>query len=268
MEATNHLPRCDIGGLEPGPNAPGLFADLDGVGRAVAAFRERYSGRLAALPTPALLDAVRAYEQIAERAACLASYAALLAATEGMKPAVATAVETIRVRMGAAVSALTFFPRELGQLSDGRFEDLLRTPDAAPYAPWLDAVRAVRGHLLTDAAERQLAEESAVQRMEWVGRYDRRLHALCVPTEHGSMSVGSALRLHTAAEPTAPESTARTLTTTLDANIEAFTLILNALIERKQREDRRRGFDRPTAARNCVNRLGTEVVDAMIDAVR
>ena len=187
-EATNHLPRCDLGGLYPGPDAPILFADLDEVGRAVEAFRERYSGRLADLPTPALLGGVRAYEQIAERAARLASYAALLAATEGMKPAVATAVETIRVRTGAALSALTFFARELGQLGDGRFEDLLRTPDAAPYAPWLDAVRAARGRLLTDAAERQLAEESAVQRMEWVGRYDRRMHALRVPTEHGSMS--------------------------------------------------------------------------------
>jgi len=268
MEATNHLPWCDLGDLYPGPNAPSLFADLDEVGRAAEAFRERYSGCLAHLATPALLGAVQAYEQIAERAARLASYAALLAATEGMEPAVATAVETIRVRMGAALSALTFFPRELGHLSDGRFEDLLRTAGAAPYAPWLGAVRAVRGHLLTDAAERQLAEESAVQRMEWVGRYDRRLHALCVPTEHGSMSVGAALRLHTAADPTARASTARTLATTLDANIEDFTLILNALIERKQREDRRRGFDRPDAARNCVNRLGTEVVDAMIDGVR
>ena len=268
MEATNHLPWCDLGDLYPGPNAPSLFADLDEVGRAAKAFRERYSGCLALLATPALLGAVQAYEQIAERAARLASYAALLAATEGMEPAVATAVETIRVRMGATLSALTFFPLELGQLSDGRFEDLLRTPGAAPYAPWLGAVRAVRGHLLTDAAERQLAEESAVQRMEWVGRYDRRMHALRVPTEHGSMSVGAALRLHTAADPTARESTARTLATTLDAKIEDFTLILNALIERKQREDRRRGFDRPDAARNCVNRLGDEVVDAMLDAVR
>src|SRR3989442_15016587 len=95
MEATNHLPRCDLGGLYPGPNAPGLFADLDEVGRAVDAFRERYSGRFADLPTPALLDAVRAYEQIAERAARLARYATLLAATEGMKPAVAPAVGPI-----------------------------------------------------------------------------------------------------------------------------------------------------------------------------
>src|SRR5207245_7311663 len=93
--------------------------------------------------------------------------------------------ETIRVRMGGTLSALTFFPRELGQLSDGRFEDLLRTPGAAMYAPWLGAVRAVRGHLLTDAAERQLAEESAGQRMEGVVRYDRRLQASCVPPEHG-----------------------------------------------------------------------------------
>src|SRR5436309_1524015 len=179
-----------------------------------------------------------------------------------------TLVETIRVRMGAALSALTFFPRELGHLSDGRFEDLLRTAGAAPYAPWLGAVRAVRGYLLTDAAERQLAEESAVQRMEWVGRYDRRLHALCVPTEHGSMSVGAALHLHTAADLTARESTARTLATILDANIEDFTLILNALVERKQREDRRRGLDRPNTTRNCMNRLDDEVVDAIIVAAR
>src|SRR3989454_12855806 len=123
MEATNHLPWCDLGDLYPGPNAPSLFADLDEVGRAAEAFRERYSGCLAHLATPALLDAVQAYEQIAERAARLASYAALLAATEGMEPAVATAVETIRVRMGAALSALTFFPRELGHLSDGRSEE-------------------------------------------------------------------------------------------------------------------------------------------------
>src|SRR2546422_10057516 len=199
MEATNHLPRCDLGGLYPGPDAPILFADLDEVGRAAEAFRERYSGRLADLPTPALLGGVRAYEQIAERAARLASYAALLAATEGMEPAVATAVETIRVRTGAALSALTFFPRELGHLSDGRFEDLLGTPGAAPYAPWLGAVRAVRGCLLTDEAERQLAEESAVQRMEWIGRYDRRVHALRVSTGQGAMSGGAAPRLRTAA---------------------------------------------------------------------
>src|SRR5437867_6051856 len=123
MEATNHLPWCDLGDLYPGPNAPSLFADLDEVGRAAEAFRERYSGCLAHLATPALLDAVHAYEQIAERAARLASYAALLAATEGMEPAVATAVETIRVRVGSALSALTFFPLELGHLSDGRFEE-------------------------------------------------------------------------------------------------------------------------------------------------
>src|SRR5436309_2918618 len=268
MEATNHLPWCDLGDLYPGPNAPSLFADLDEVGRAAEAFRERYSGCLAHLATPALLDAVRAYERLAERAARLVSYATLLAATGGTEPLVLATVETIRMKMGSALSALTFFPRELVRLGDGRFEDLLRTPGGATYAPWLGTVRAVRGHLLTDAAERQLAEESAVQRMEWVGRYDRRMHALRVPTEHGSMSVGAALRLHTAADPTARESTARTLATTLDAKIEDFTLILNALIERKQREDRRRGFDRPDTARNCVNRLGDEVVDAMLDTVR
>ena len=268
MKMIERLPQCDLADLYAAPDAPSLVADLDEVGRAAEAFRERYSGCLAHLATPALLDAVRAYERLAERAARLVSYATLLAATGGTEPLVLATVETIRMKMGSALSALTFFPRELVRLGDGRFEDLLRTPGGATYAPWLGTVRAVRGHLLTDAAERQLAEESAVQRMEWVGRYDRRMHALCVPTEHGSMSVGAALHLHTAADLTARESTARTLATILDANIEDFTLILNALVERKQREDRRRGLDRPNTTRNCLNRLDDEVVDAMIDAVR
>src|SRR2546428_11165408 len=149
MEATNHLPWCDLGDLYPGPNAPSLFADLDEVGRAVEAFRERYSRCLADLSTPALLDAVQAYEQIAERAARLASYAALLAATEGMEPAVATAVETIRVRMGAALSGLTFFPRELGDLRAGPSWTLLRRRAAALMQPWLDAGGAGRRRSLS-----------------------------------------------------------------------------------------------------------------------
>src|SRR5207249_10572364 len=226
MKMIERLPQCDLADLYAAPDAPSLVADLDEVGRAAEAFRERYSGCLAHLATPALLDAVRAYERLAERAARLVSYATLLAATGGTEPLVPATVETIRMKMGSALSALTFFPRELVRLGDGRFEDLLRTPGGATYAPWLGTVRAVRGHLLTDAAERQLAEESAVQRMEWVGRYDRRMHALCVPTEHGSMSVGAALHLHTSADLTARESTARTLATILDANIEDFTLIL------------------------------------------
>ena len=268
MKMIERLPQCDLADLYAAPDAPSLVADLDEVALATAAFRGQYGGLLAHLAAPALLDAVRAYERLAERAARLVSYATLLAATGGTEPLVLATVETIRMKMGSALSALTFFPRELVRLGDGRFEDLLRTPGGATYAPWLGTVRAVRGHLLTDAAERQLAEESAVQRMEWVGRYDRRMHALCVPTEHGSMSVGAALHLHTAADPTARESTARTLATILDANIEDFTLILNALVERKQREDRRRGLDRPNTTRNCVNRLGDEVVDAMIDTVQ
>jgi oligoendopeptidase F len=43
--------------------------------------------------------------------------------------------------------------------------------------------------------------------------------------------------------------------------------MLNALVEQKQIEDRRRGFQRPDGARNCLNQLGDEV-DAVLAAVR
>src|SRR5206468_9455750 len=185
MKMIERLPRCDLADLYAAPDAPSLVADLDEVALATAAFRGQYEGLLAHLAAPALLDAVRAYERLAERAARLVSYATLLAATGGTEPQVLATVETIRMKMGSALSALTFFPRELVRLGDGRFEDLLRTPGGATYAPWLEEVRAVRSHLLSDEAERQLATEAVVGRVEWVRRYDELMEALPVPGEHG-----------------------------------------------------------------------------------
>jgi oligoendopeptidase F len=260
-------PRCDFRDLYPGPDAPGLLADLDDVARAVATFRGQYGGRLAHLTAPTLLDAVRGYETLAERAARLASYATLLAATNGIAQTAPTTVNTIRVRIGAALSLLTFVPRELGQLSEGRFEDLVRAPDAARYAPWLERLRAVRGHLPSDPAEQQSAEEAAVGRAEWVRQYDELMAALRVPSEHGPISVGAALRLQSAPDPGVRAAAARALATTLDAHGDRFTCILNALLEQKQIEDRRRGFHRPDGERNCLNRLGDEV-DLVLAAVR
>src|SRR5438034_9766375 len=76
--ALGTLPEWDLADLYPGRDSPELARDLAALAADATAFRERYQGRLAALPGAELGAAVAEYERLQEKSGRIMSYAELL----------------------------------------------------------------------------------------------------------------------------------------------------------------------------------------------
>ena len=219
------LPECDLSDLYPAMDSPELSGDLERVEAECKGFAGRYEGKLAGLGGDGLAGAIAEYEAIDLTLGRVMSFAGLLYYQNTADPIRAKFMGDTQAKITAITQPLVFFTLELNRIDD----DLLATAlsESAPlrrYRPWLDRLRVLRPHQLSDELEPMGLEAT--------------LNLLSDPDRERRQAGGAALAA------------------VLEANLTLFTRITNTLIKDKEVEDNWRKMPSPEHGRHLANDVG------------
>ena len=262
------LPEWDLTDLYAAPDSPDFAADLDRLAEDVAAFKDRYEGRVAALDSAAFGSAIAGYEKIDEGLGRISSYAQLLYATDMTDAAIGQFFQNTRERLNDISADLLFFALELNRIEDADLEGMLGAAGVARYASWIHNVRLFRDYQLSDELERVLHDKDVSGRGAWVRLFDETSAALRFTIDGKEMTSQEALHLLSDKDEAVRRGAAEEIGRVFGDNIRLFALITNTLAKDKEIEDRWRGYPAPNAARHLSNQVEPEVIDALTGAVR
>ena len=264
------LPEWDLTDLYPAMDSPEVTADLDRVDGLIKGFAETYEGKLATLTGAELAGAIAASEQIDLILGRIMSYAGLLYQQNTMDPARAKFMGDMQGRITAMTQPIVFFSLELNHIDPARIEaQLAESADLQRYKPWLDRVRALRPHQLSDELEKFLHDQSVVGASAWNRLFDETMAGLQFEVEgqDGPLGLSQTLHLLSDSDRPAREAAGKALAVKLGENIRLFTLITNTLAKEKEIEDNWRKMPAPDHGRHLANQVEPEVVDALREAV-
>ena len=268
------LPEWNLTDLYAGPDAPALGEDIAAIGEEAKSFETEYKGRLAQMVAAAdggasLAAALRRYEALEDRMGRVGSYAGLLYATDTTNPTYAKTYGDVSDKLTTHSTHLLFFGLELNRIDDGVMEAALADPAAAHYRPFIDDLRKERPHQLADDIERLFLEKSQPSRNAWTRLFDETIAAIRVDLgEPDKVTLEEALNRLLDPQEAVRKRASDGIGAALKGNERTFTLITNTLAKDKEISDRWRGFTDVASSRNLANRVETEVVDALVAAVR
>ena len=263
------LPIWDLTDLYSAPDGPDVAAHLETADAQARAIEERWKGRLAALDGTELADAVEAYEHLQEQLGRLLSYATLLRAGNMASEEAGRFHQSVQERFAAIAAHTVFFQLELNAIDEavlaGRLEESERL---RRYRPWLEQSRSFRPHQLSEDMERLLLDRDVVGSSAWTRLFDETLAALRFPFGDQRLTLEEALDRLSAPDGGVRRAAATTLSGVLGENARLFAHILNTLVKDKEIDDRWRGFGRSVSARNLLNQVEDEVIEALVAAVK
>lgn len=267
--ALGPLPVWDLRDLYPATDAPELTADLDAMEKAAEAFNDAFAGRLSALSAKELAAAVAEYERIDETLSRVLAYSGLVHAGDMSDPDIGRFYQGAQERVNVISALLVFFTLEINRLDDAwlqaAFDD---SPELARYAPWLNDVRLLRDHQLSDEVERLLHEKHVVGRAAWNRLFDETLADLRFPIGGRDLTCAEAINKMSDRSAAVRREAAESIGRVLASNVRLFSLVTNTLAKDKEIEDEWRRFPTPVSSRNLANRVEDAVVDALRLSVR
>ena len=268
MTTTQALPKWDLNDLYAGVEAPEIELDLKDAEARARAFQAAYQGRLVGLDGAGLAAAIVEYEGLLEIVYRIMSFAQLLHATHTTDAEVGRFYQTLQERVNAITTETLFFTLELNAVDDDVLAAQLDDPVATRYAPWIQDSRAMRPHQLDEAQEKLLHEKDVAGRSAWVRLFDETLAHLKFDLDGQEKPLTDTLNQLSDSDADKRQAAGRALANGLQSSERLFATITNTLAKDKEVEDRWRRFENPAHPRHLANRVETEVVEALVDAVR
>ncbi len=265
------LPEWNLADLYPGIDSPELTGDLERIEAECAAFGERYEGKMAGLGGDGLAGAIAEYEAIDRTLGRVMSFAGLLYYQNTADPHRAKFQGDTQGRVTTLTQPLVFFTLELNRIDDAVLETALaESAELRRYRPWLDRLRAMRPHQLSDELENFLHDQSVVGATAWNRLFDETAAGLSfeVEGEDGPMGLEATLNLLSDPDRARRQAGGTALAGVLQKNLQLFTRITNTLIKEKEVEDNWRKMPSPEHGRHLANDVEAEVVDALREAVQ
>ena len=268
MTTTQALPKWDLNDLYAGVEAPEIELDLKDAEARARAFQAAYQGRLAGLDGAGMAAAIVEYEGLLEIVYRIMSFAQLLHATHTTDAGVGRFYQTLQERVNAITTETLFFTLELNAVDDDVLAAQLDDPVATRYAPWIQDNRAMRPHQLDEAQEKLLHEKDVAGRSAWIRLFDETLAHLKFDLDGQEKPLTDTLNQLSDSDADKRQAAGRALANGLHSSERLFATITNTLAKDKEVEDRWRRFENPAHPRHLANRVETEVVEALVDAVR
>ena len=263
------LPTWNLADLYQSMDSPEIERDLKKADAEADALDQSGKGKLATFDGQALAAFIGRYEQIEDLLGRVYSYASLLHAAKSDDPEISRFYQTVRERINDVSTKLLFVTLEINRIEDADLEAKIDgASDLAHYRPWLRDVRSFRPHQLDDDVERLLHEKSITGRTAWNRLFDETMARLRFPLDGKELTNAEIFDLLSGKDRDKREAAAKSISATLDANINLFALITNTLAKDKQIEDEWRKFKLPISSRNLANQVEDEVVDALISATK
>ena len=270
-EALGALPEWDLTDLYPSMDSPEISGDLERVETECAAFAGSYEGKLAGLDGDGLASAIAQYEAIDLTLGRVMSFAGLLYYQNTSDPLRAKFLGDTQGRITTITQPLVFFTLELNRLDEAALDAaLVGSAALRRYRPWIDRLRVMRPHQLSDELEKFLHDKSVVGAAAWNRLFDETMAGLKFDVEGESEPLGLEATLNLLSDPDRARRRAggAALVAVLEKNLSLFARITNTLIKEKEVEDTWRKMPSPDYGRHLDNDVEPEVVDALRLAVQ
>ncbi len=258
--------------LEPivgGEGPAGVERLLDEALSRGARFAQAYTGRVAALDSGGLREAMLELAAIGELADRAGSYAMLAFATDTADPARGALLQRVQERGTELETQLLFFELEWAALDDPAAEAMLSGgAELAFCAHHLRSARRYRPHLLSEPEERVLAEKSLASSASWARLFGEQVAAIRVTIDGGERPLEAALSNLQSPDRDLRRRSAEAISAALEPGLRTRAFIYNTLVYDKSVDDRLRRYPHWLAARNLANETPDESVLALIHAVR
>ena len=260
----------DLATLYAGPDDPSLETDLREAQRAADDFGVRYRGRVATLAPDELAVAIAEYEAIEERGRRPSFYASLLFAADTHDETAKRLSERAREAWVDVVNGLTFFELELKDLPDERHAVLVASPALADCRHWIDGLRRLRPHTLSEPEERVINQKNLTGRDTLARIFDELSGSLrfrlVVDGAERELAAPDVLALLYRPEPELRERAFTVLLEGFAAQGVVLTGIFNALLQDHRLECNLRRFPDPVTPTHLDNEVRAETVEAMMVA--
>ena len=268
-QALGALPEWNLADLYDGIGDPRVVGDLDKCLADAAAFETAHKGRLGELAASGgLAGVVREFEAFDDLSGRVASFASLVYAEDTSDPKRSKFYGDVQEKLTDAWSHLLFFTLELNRLDDAVIEAALADAELARYRPFIEDTRKERPYQLDDRIEQLFHEKSVTGASAWRRLFDETLSAMRFEVDGETLTLEPALNMLQDPAPETREKAAGALAKTFKANSRTMALVTNVLAKDKEISDRWRGFRDVAEARHLSNRVESDVVDALVEAVR
>jgi len=200
----------DLSPLYAGPEDPRWAADLNSARERGKSFRHDFRGRIRSenLSADRLAAALRSYEELQKQSLRPYLYAQLLFAGDSAADTHKALVAKAREVWSAIAEETLFFELELLAIDEEPLARLIRDPEVAPYAHFLQHLRAHAPYTLSEEVEQVLKRKDLSGKEAFVQLFEELTSSLrftfCMPGEEASREVTGeellALLYHPSAE--------------------------------------------------------------------
>ncbi len=249
------------------PDTDALHADLRGAEADAQAFADRYRGRVAALSSDELKEALDAYAALLDRVGRAYTYAYLFWTTDTGDAARGKLHQDVREAYARFSQKTVFFDVEWGALSEDEARTRTAGADFGPYRHHLERLTLQRKHLLSEEVEQVLAQTDVTGRSAWVRLFDEMLGRARFEVGGETLTEQEVLaRLHSGDRDVRREA-AEGFTAGLVKLQPELAYVFNTVLADKAAQDALRGYDTWLSSRNIANEVPDATVEALVEAV-
>jgi oligoendopeptidase F len=249
------------------PVDEGIESILSRTDAGVAAFAERYRGKVAGLSAPRMKELLSEYEALVDAVGRVESYAYLSWATQCDDPARGALLQKVAERQSGISQKAVFLDIEWANVPDAAADKLIGDPLLSRWRHWLIISRRYKPHLLSEPEERILTEKAVTGRQAW-GRYlDETLAATQYAWDDGQVPMGVVLKKLYDSDRQVRRQAAASITQGLRGIQRSTTFVMNTLLAEKASDDRLRRYPGWISSRNMDNQVDDATVEALVAAV-
>ena len=264
---SNVLPIWNLNSLYPSMDSPELKKDLEKVAEKSLSFETRYKTKVSQLTGPQLAHSIVEYEKIEEILGRIMSFAQLIYSGDMLDNDTGNFHQSMHEEVTRISSHLLFFNLELNIISDADLKEKLKSPELNHYYPWLRDLRVFQPHQLDDQLEKLFLEKNISGRAAWTRLFDEKIAELSFSIDGVESNLAEALDKLSNKNAKTRKNAAKEISSVLKKHVRLFSLITNTLSKDKAIEDNWRGYEKPISARNRVNQVEDNVVNALVETV-
>ena len=278
--------RWDLSDLFAGPGDPSWGKELEALLAEAAAFAERYRGtinpqvakrrgakRAPGGPAPEqLLEALRAYEAIHDRAARAGAFARLLYAADSASAETRELINRADAFATELRNRLLFFDLEWLEVPEEDARRVMADPKLAGYCRYLERERLFLPHKLSEPEEKVVNEKDLTGRRAWTKLFQEITSGLTFPLRERDGATRQATLAETLSRMYDPAREVRqqahdALFEVLGQNSQVLTFTYDTLVQDHLTMDRLRKHPDPMNERHLSNNVPAEAVEQMMAVV-
>ena len=265
---TDVIPNWDLSDFYSSTKDKKIAANIKTIAAETAIFVKEFRNKVEKLSAPALFEAIKRYEDIAEKIGKISSYSQLLYASDLSNQTYVSFHQDTNETLNKIESEMIFFTLELNKIDDQKLATLLKNSKLKKYQPFLRDTRAFKKYQLSEELEKFSLEKNITGRAAFVRLFDETVNNLKFYYRGKVLNSQEIFDLLSNHNGEVRKDAAKAIGRTFEENSKIFAFITNILAKDKAIDDSWRGFERPISARNLSNFVEDEVVDVLVKKVK